>query len=177
VDAVQRQPGASVDLPGFLFGGDRTRAGISFGAIFEAGGLSVIFAGAILTACVTVAVILLGYRYLKLPFSAVMGMITRDTDAAGMPCLRQRADQQRDTQHLVRRCLPGFDNRQDHFSPGDRLSAFGAGAVKRALHVIKVLYNTALLSSGLAYENSEHSIFRISISVGTKATGIFPSSI
>ena len=53
-----------------------TRAGTGFAATFASGGLSIIIAGALLTTCVTIAAILLGYRYLKLPFSAVMGMMS-----------------------------------------------------------------------------------------------------
>jgi len=51
-----------------------TRAGTGFGATFESGGLAILLAGALLTTGVTCAAILLGYRYLKLPFAAVMGM-------------------------------------------------------------------------------------------------------
>ncbi len=53
-----------------------TRAGTGFAATFQSGGVSIILAGALITTGVTCAAILLGYRYLKLPFSAVMGMMS-----------------------------------------------------------------------------------------------------
>ncbi len=53
-----------------------TRAGTGFGATFHAGGVSLIVAGALITTGVTIAAILIGYRYFKLPFSAVMGLMS-----------------------------------------------------------------------------------------------------
>ncbi|HKK21937.1 MAG TPA: TrkA C-terminal domain-containing protein, partial [candidate division Zixibacteria bacterium] len=53
-----------------------TRAGTGFAATFESGGVSIILAGALITTGVTCAAMLLAYRYLKLPFSAVMGMMS-----------------------------------------------------------------------------------------------------
>ncbi|RJP77102.1 MAG: transporter [Candidatus Zixiibacteriota bacterium] len=53
-----------------------TRAGQGFGATFQAGGLGLIAAGALLTSAVAVSAILLGYKYLKLPMAAVMGMVS-----------------------------------------------------------------------------------------------------
>jgi putative transport protein len=60
----------------FFLAGIGTRAGNGFWTTFEAGGFSTIAAGAIITSCVAVATILVGYRYLKLPMSAVMGMLS-----------------------------------------------------------------------------------------------------
>ncbi len=53
-----------------------TKAGYGFGDTFHTGGLGLIAAGALITTCVAVGTILLGYRYLKLPMSAVMGMMS-----------------------------------------------------------------------------------------------------
>lgn len=53
-----------------------TRAGQGFGATFQSGGWSLIFAGAIVTTVVTVLTIYIGYRHLKLPMAAVMGMMS-----------------------------------------------------------------------------------------------------
>jgi putative transport protein len=53
-----------------------TRAGQGFGATFTRGGGPLIAAGALVTGVVAVAGILAGYRYLKLPMSAVMGMVS-----------------------------------------------------------------------------------------------------
>ncbi|HBC46099.1 MAG TPA: transporter [candidate division Zixibacteria bacterium] len=77
----------------FFMAGIGTRAGTGFGATFQSGGLSIIFAGAILTTCVAVAAILLGYRYLKLPFSAVMGMMSGiQTQPACLAYANERAN-------------------------------------------------------------------------------------
>lgn len=53
-----------------------TRAGYGFGDTFHTGGFGLIAAGALITTCVVVATVLLGYRYFKLPMSAVMGMMS-----------------------------------------------------------------------------------------------------
>jgi putative transport protein len=53
-----------------------TRAGGSFGATLQGGGLTLIAAGALITTGVTVATMIVGYKYLKLPMSAVMGMMS-----------------------------------------------------------------------------------------------------
>ncbi len=53
-----------------------TRAGGGFGTTFQSGGLTLIAAGALITSCVVVATIIVGYKYLKLPMSAVMGMMS-----------------------------------------------------------------------------------------------------
>ena len=60
----------------FFLAGIGTRAGYGFWTTFQSGGLSMIAAGAMITTCVTVATILIGYRYLKLPMSSVMGLMS-----------------------------------------------------------------------------------------------------
>jgi putative transport protein len=58
----------------FFLAGIGTKAGYGFGATFQSGGWGLIAAGALITTCVVVLTILVGYKYLKLPMSAVMGM-------------------------------------------------------------------------------------------------------
>jgi putative transport protein len=53
-----------------------TRAGQGFGTTFHEGGWSLILAGGLITTTVTILTIYLGYRYLKLPMAAVMGMMS-----------------------------------------------------------------------------------------------------
>ena len=53
-----------------------TKAGPGFSATFQAGGWGFIAAGALITSMVAVAAILAGYKYLKLPMSAVMGVVS-----------------------------------------------------------------------------------------------------
>ncbi|HVP38568.1 MAG TPA: aspartate:alanine exchanger family transporter [Candidatus Saccharimonadales bacterium] len=53
-----------------------TRAGQGLGATFAQGGWRILAAGAVVTTFAAVAGILVGYRYLKLPMSAVMGMVS-----------------------------------------------------------------------------------------------------
>jgi putative transport protein len=53
-----------------------TRAGHGFSATFQTGGWGLIAAGALITTFVAVGTILVGYKYLKLPMSAIMGMVS-----------------------------------------------------------------------------------------------------
>ncbi len=53
-----------------------TKAGPGFGATFKTGGWGLIAAGAIITSMVAVAAILAGYKLLKLPMSAVLGLVS-----------------------------------------------------------------------------------------------------
>jgi putative transport protein len=53
-----------------------TKAGPGFGATFKTGGWGLIAAGAALTSFVAVAAIVAGYRFFKLPMSAVMGVVS-----------------------------------------------------------------------------------------------------
>jgi putative transport protein len=53
-----------------------TKAGYGFGATFQDGGWKLIIAGAILTTFITMISILVGYKYLKLPMEAVMGLVS-----------------------------------------------------------------------------------------------------
>jgi putative transport protein len=58
----------------FFLAGIGTKAGYGFGATFQSGGWGLIAAGALITSCVVVLTLIIGYKYLKLPMSAVMGM-------------------------------------------------------------------------------------------------------
>jgi putative transport protein len=52
------------------------KAGHGFGDTFQVGGWSLIVVGAMITSFVVVLTVLLGYKYFKLPMSAVMGMMS-----------------------------------------------------------------------------------------------------
>ena len=60
----------------FFLAGIGTRAGQGLASTFAEGGGLLIAAGAVITSVVAVGGILAGYRYLRLPMSAVMGMVS-----------------------------------------------------------------------------------------------------
>lgn len=60
----------------FFLAGIGTKAGDGFGATFRSGGFEFLAAGAVITTVASLATIVLGYKYLKLPMSAVMGMMS-----------------------------------------------------------------------------------------------------
>jgi putative transport protein len=60
----------------FFLAGIGSKAGGGLGATFQNGGWLLIASGALITTAVTVATILIGYKFLKLPMSAVMGMMS-----------------------------------------------------------------------------------------------------
>lgn len=60
-----------------------TKAGPGFGETFRSGGWALIAAGALITSMVAVASILVGYRFLKLPMSAALGMVSGIHTQAG----------------------------------------------------------------------------------------------
>jgi putative transport protein len=60
----------------FFLAGIGTKAGFGFQDVFKTGGLGLIIAGAMVTTCLAVATILIGYKFLKLPMSAVMGLMS-----------------------------------------------------------------------------------------------------
>ncbi len=53
-----------------------TTAGHGFSATFHTGGLGLIIAGACITSTVTIATIIVGHKFLKLPMTAIMGMMS-----------------------------------------------------------------------------------------------------
>ncbi|MCX6137024.1 MAG: putative transporter [Ignavibacteriales bacterium] len=60
----------------FFLAGIGTRAGFGFGATFRAGGWELIAVGAFITSFVAITTIFVAFKYLKLPMSAVMGMVS-----------------------------------------------------------------------------------------------------
>ena len=76
----------------FFLAGIGTKAGYGFGATFQSGGWGLIAAGAIITTCVVVLTIIVGYKYLKLPMTAVMGFAAGlHTQAAGLAYANQQS--------------------------------------------------------------------------------------
>lgn len=53
-----------------------TKAGYGFSIIFKSGGWGLILAGAVITTIITTATIVIGYKFLKLPMAAVMGLMS-----------------------------------------------------------------------------------------------------
>ena len=53
-----------------------TKAGYGFSIIFKSGGWGLILAGVVITTTITIATIILGYKFLKLPMAAVMGLMS-----------------------------------------------------------------------------------------------------
>ncbi|SYZ72406.1 conserved membrane hypothetical protein [Candidatus Zixiibacteriota bacterium] len=53
-----------------------TKAGFGFGDTFKSGGWGLIAAGAVVTTVVTLATIIIGHKYFKLPMAATMGMMS-----------------------------------------------------------------------------------------------------
>ncbi len=60
----------------FFLAGIGTKAGFGFGDTFQRGGWGLIAAGAVITTAVSVTALWVGTRTLKLPMSAVMGMVS-----------------------------------------------------------------------------------------------------
>lgn len=70
-----------------------TKAGEGFGATFQIGGWKLIFAGALLTLFSANLTILVGYKFLKLPMAAVMGMVSGiHTQSACLAFANQQTD-------------------------------------------------------------------------------------
>ena len=53
-----------------------TKAGYGFSIIFKSGGWGLILAGVAITTIITAAAIVIGYKFLKLPMAAVMGLMS-----------------------------------------------------------------------------------------------------
>ncbi len=76
----------------FFLAGIGTKAGFGFGAILKSGGWELVAGGALLTTLVVVLAILVAYKYLKLPMSAVMGMVSgMNTQSACLAYANQHA--------------------------------------------------------------------------------------
>ncbi len=70
-----------------------TKAGEGFGATFQIGGWKLIIAGALLTLFSANLTILVGYKFLKLPMAAVMGMVSGiHTQSACLAFANQQTD-------------------------------------------------------------------------------------
>jgi putative transport protein len=70
-----------------------TKAGDGFGATLQAGGWRLIAAGGILTTAFAVTTILIGYKYLKLPMAAVMGLVAGiETQSACLAYANQQTE-------------------------------------------------------------------------------------
>ncbi len=70
-----------------------TKAGYGFGETFQAGSWALFLAGGLVTTTVTIASILIGYKYLKLPMLGVMGMMSGiQTQPACLAYANQQAD-------------------------------------------------------------------------------------
>jgi len=60
----------------FFLAGIGTKSGIGFGSTFQAGGFSFILTGAVITSFVAVVTIVVGYKFLKIPFTSLMGIVS-----------------------------------------------------------------------------------------------------
>jgi putative transport protein len=70
-----------------------TKAGDGFGATIAAGGWRLIVAGAILTTTFAITAIMIGYKYLKLPMAAVMGLVSGiETQSACLAYANQQTE-------------------------------------------------------------------------------------
>lgn len=78
----------------FFLAGIGTKAGGGFANIFRSGGWELIAAGGIITTFVTITTILIGTLYMKLPMTAVMGMMS---GIQTQPACLVYANQQTDT--------------------------------------------------------------------------------
>jgi len=60
----------------FFLAGIGSRAGLGFTQTLSSGGLSLVLIAGLITTAVTTTSIVIGYKYLKLPMSSVMGMVS-----------------------------------------------------------------------------------------------------
>jgi len=70
-----------------------TKAGFGFSAIFQSGGWGLIVAGIVITTLITMTTVVIGYKYLKLPMAAVMGLMSGiQTQSACLVYANQQTD-------------------------------------------------------------------------------------
>ena len=70
-----------------------TKAGYGFSIIFKSGGWGLILAGVAITTIITIATIIIGYKFLKLPMAAVMGLMSGiQTQSACLVYANQQTD-------------------------------------------------------------------------------------
>lgn len=60
----------------FFLAGIGTKAGYGFGSTFQSGGISYMLSGAVITSFVAVTTLLVGYKFMKMPMTALMGIIS-----------------------------------------------------------------------------------------------------
>ncbi|MDD8018049.1 MAG: TrkA C-terminal domain-containing protein [Bacteroidota bacterium] len=60
----------------FFLAGIGTKAGFGFGSTFQAGGVGYIVSGGIITSFVAIVTIVIGYKFLKMPMTALMGILS-----------------------------------------------------------------------------------------------------
>ncbi len=76
----------------FFLAGIGTKAGFGFGSTFQSGGFGYIVAGAVITSFTAVTTIVIGYKVLKMPMTALMGIVSAiSTQPAALAYANQQA--------------------------------------------------------------------------------------
>jgi putative transport protein len=76
----------------FFLAGIGTKAGFGFGSTFQSGGFGYILAGAAITSFTAVTTIIIGYKFLKIPMTALMGIVSAiSTQPAALAYANQHA--------------------------------------------------------------------------------------
>lgn len=76
----------------FFLAGIGTKAGFGFGSTFQSGGFGYILAGAAITSFAAISTIVIGYKFLKIPMTALMGIVSAiSTQPAALAYANQQA--------------------------------------------------------------------------------------
>ena len=76
----------------FFLAGIGTKAGFGFGSTFQSGGFAYIVSGAVITSFVAVTTIVIGYKFLKIPMTALLGIVSAiSTQPAALAYANQQA--------------------------------------------------------------------------------------
>lgn len=76
----------------FFLAGIGTKAGFGFGSTFQSGGFGYILAGAAITSFAAITTIVIGYKFLKIPMTALMGIVSAiSTQPAALAYANQQA--------------------------------------------------------------------------------------
>ncbi len=76
----------------FFLAGIGTKAGFGFGSTFQSGGFGYILAGAAITSFAAITTIVIGYKFLKIPMTALMGIASAiSTQPAALAYANQHA--------------------------------------------------------------------------------------
>lgn len=76
----------------FFLAGIGTKAGFGFGSTFQSGGFSYMLSGAVITTFVAVVTIVVGYKCLKMPMTALLGIVSAiSTQPAALAYANQQA--------------------------------------------------------------------------------------